>query len=321
MPAYLYHELSDSQFEDLVIALCQDLLGIGVRGFAAGADGGRDASFEGNAELHPSRRSPWTGKTVIQAKHTLAMNGTYSDVRFFNPTNRNSVLVAETEKIKALREANRLDNYMLFSNRRLTAGREAEITDHIGTECDLPSSSITLLGEENLEALLRRFPHIPKQVKLSPFERPFMPTSREIAEIIEALASVEVPEDNTAHDPVDRIAIETKNRINNVDTAYFRGYSKRFLVSSRTIQIFLSNPQNQSLARKYRDAVDDIQLKYLAQPQTSESFVNVLEYLFDFYTGQEVVLDQNKALTRAILFHMYYFCDIGKSSDADSNEA
>jgi hypothetical protein len=59
---YAYEHLSWEQFEDLVVALCQFLLGAGVQGFATGTDGGRDAKFIGTAELLPSK----TVSTVTQ---------------------------------------------------------------------------------------------------------------------------------------------------------------------------------------------------------------------------------------------------------------
>ena len=56
---YAYEDLSDKQFENLVVFLCQKLLGIAVQGFAEGPDGGRDAKFIGTAEIHPSTSEPW----------------------------------------------------------------------------------------------------------------------------------------------------------------------------------------------------------------------------------------------------------------------
>ena len=70
---FAYEDLSDGQFETLIVLLCQRLLGAAVQGFAKGPDGGRDAKFMGTAELHPSKNAPWVGTTIVQAKHT---NGT-----------------------------------------------------------------------------------------------------------------------------------------------------------------------------------------------------------------------------------------------------
>ncbi len=47
---YSYEDLSDGQFEDLIIHIGQRIFGIGVQGFSEGPDGGRDAKF---VVIHP----------------------------------------------------------------------------------------------------------------------------------------------------------------------------------------------------------------------------------------------------------------------------
>ena len=62
---YAYHDLSPDQFESLVVAVCQFLLGAAVQGFATGRDGGRDAKFMGTppnctlARLTHGRARSW----------------------------------------------------------------------------------------------------------------------------------------------------------------------------------------------------------------------------------------------------------------------
>jgi hypothetical protein len=92
---YAYEDLNSDQFETLVVLLCQRLLGISVQGFAKGPDGGRDAKFIGTAELHPSKASPWSGTTIIQAKHTNGYNRNFSEGDFFSLTAANTVLSEE----------------------------------------------------------------------------------------------------------------------------------------------------------------------------------------------------------------------------------
>ncbi len=70
MKDYLLHTLSPGDFETLVVKLCHQILGFGTISFSTGKGGGRDAFFEGTAERNPSSRDPWSGKFVIQAKHT-----------------------------------------------------------------------------------------------------------------------------------------------------------------------------------------------------------------------------------------------------------
>lgn len=82
---YAYENLSEDQFEKLIVLLCQKLLGISVQGFSKGPDGGRDAKFVGVAQLHPSTAAPWKGTTIVQAKHTVGYNRNFSESDFFSP--------------------------------------------------------------------------------------------------------------------------------------------------------------------------------------------------------------------------------------------
>ena len=88
---YIYEDLSDEQFETLIVFICQKLLGLSVQGFSKGPDGGRDAKFVGTAELHPSKSAPWIGTTIVQAKHTNGYNRLFSESDFYSETAENSV--------------------------------------------------------------------------------------------------------------------------------------------------------------------------------------------------------------------------------------
>ena len=185
---YAYEDLSPDQFETLVVLLCQRLLGISVQGFAKGPDGGRDAKFIGTAELHPSKASPWSGITIIQAKHTNGYNRNFSEGDFFSLTAANTVLGEEVPRIKKLRDAKLLDHYMLFSNRRLAGNADAQICSHISTKCALPTSSIYLCGVEQLELWLKTFGDVAKLADLDPIDSPLIVSPDDLAEVVQALA-------------------------------------------------------------------------------------------------------------------------------------
>ena len=138
---FAYEDLSDGQFETLIVLLCQRLLGVSVQSFAKGPDGGRDAKFMGTAELHPSKTAPWVGITIVQAKHTNGYNRNFSESDFFSMTAVNTVLGKEIPRIKKLREAQQLDHYMLFANRRLAGNAETEIRDYLASQCSIPVST------------------------------------------------------------------------------------------------------------------------------------------------------------------------------------
>jgi len=141
---FAYEDLSDEQFESLIVFLCQRLLGISVQGFAKGPDGGRDAKFVGTAELHPSKAAPWVGTTVVQAKHTNGYNRNFSESDFFTTAAQSTVLGKEIPRIKKLRENKQLDHYMLFANRRLAGNAENKIRGYLAAQSGIPTSSIYL---------------------------------------------------------------------------------------------------------------------------------------------------------------------------------
>ena len=141
---YAYEDLSDTQFEELVVLVCQELFGIAVQGFAPGPDQGRDAKFVGTADIFPSKSSQWKGTTIIQAKHSNGFNRSFSESDFFSETsNTNTILGKEIPRIKALKSKGQLDNYILFSNRRMTAGSETAIRETIANECGFQHKTST----------------------------------------------------------------------------------------------------------------------------------------------------------------------------------
>ena len=139
---YQYHDLSSLQFEELVIAICEELFGIGVQGFTTGTDGGRDARFEGVAQIFPSTREPWSGTTIIQAKHTSGISRSFSESDFFG--NDSAQINKEAVKVKKLFDNAELNNYILFSNRKLSANKNEEILTEIATQTGLATKNIHL---------------------------------------------------------------------------------------------------------------------------------------------------------------------------------
>ena len=121
MAKYIYEDLSPEQFECLVIFICQHLLGFAVQGFSNGPDGGRDAKFVGTAEIFPSKASPWSGTTIIQAKHTNGYNKSFSETEFYSKNGTSHIVGNEIPRIHQLYKNEELNHYILFSNRKLSA--------------------------------------------------------------------------------------------------------------------------------------------------------------------------------------------------------
>lgn len=294
-----------------------------VQGFAKGPDGGRDAKFIGTAELHPSKAEPWVGTTIIQAKHTNGYNRNFSETDFFSKTASSTVLSKEIPRIKNLRDTEQLDHYMLFANRRLAGNAEAEIRKYIATECGIPPGSIYLCGVEQLELWLKNFPEVVKAANLDPVDSPLIVSPDDLAEVVQALARQRASLTSVLDDPpTPRVTYEQKNAINNMTADYARAQRQQYLKETAQIGTFLAAPENLELLRLYESVVDEFQLKIIAKRKNYQTFDEVMEYLVDLLFGRDAILRQrdHKRLTRAVLFYMYWNCDIGEVGDATANQ-
>jgi hypothetical protein len=316
---FAYEDLSDSQFETLIVFLCQRLLGAGVQGFAKGPDGGRDAKFVGTAELHPSKAAPWVGTTIVQAKHTNGYNRNFSESDFFSSTTANTVLGKEIPRVKKLREANQLDHYMLFANRRLAGNAETEVRNYIASQCGIPASSIYLCGLEQLEIWLKRFPEVAREADLDPVDSPLIVSPDDLADVVQALARQKDGLVALLDDPpTDRVTYEQKNARNRMSTDYAKAQVRKYLKETAQTRVFLAAPENLELLRMYESVADEFQLKIIAKRKDHQTFDEIMEYLVDLLFNRDPVLRQHahKRLTRAVLFYMYWNCDIGEVGNA-----
>lgn len=312
-----YEDLSPHQFEALVVAICQFVLGAGVQGFATGPDGGRDAKFVGTAELLPSKADPWRGTVIVQAKHTNGYNETFSDAGFYSPGNASSVLALEIPRIRGLRGTGELDHYLLFSNRRLTGNGESRLRSLISGECGLPESSIMLLGVEQLNLWLRRFPDAVRIADIDPIDSPLLVSPDDLAEVVEHLAEhleQTAPAPETL--PVARVSFERKNALNNMSSEYARQLQRNYLKETPQIQQFLAAPENERIQALYTAAVEEFQLHVIAKRKDYQSFDEVLNYLNDLVLARDPILRTQRRLTRLMLYYMYWNCDLGVSDDA-----
>jgi hypothetical protein len=316
---FAYEDLSEDQFERLIVLLCQRLLGISVKGFAKGPDGGRDAKFVGTAELHPSKASPWSGTVIIQAKHTNGYNRHFGEADFYSPNTNNTAIGEEVPRIAKLRSAKQLDHYMLFANRRLAGNADESISQHIADECHLPKASIYLCGLEQLELYMKQFPEVPALADLDPIDSPLIVSPDELAVVVQAIASHEADLSAVLDaPPAERTSYEAKNIVNNMTTEYADALRKRYLRDTAQIRTFLAAPENLEILKSYEATAEEFQLKIISKRKDFQNFDAVMEYLLDLLFKRDPILRQkhHKRVTRAVLFYMYWNCDIGEIVDA-----
>ena len=320
---YLYENLGDDQFETLIVFLCQKLLGVSVQPFSKGPDGGRDAKFVGTAELHPSKAAPWVGTTIIQAKHTNGHNRNFSELDFYSTkSDSKSVLGKELPRIANLRKNKQLDHYMLFANRRLAGNAQSEIVTYISKSSGVPPGSIYLCGLEQLEIWLKTFPEVAKLANLDMVDSPLIVSPDDLAEVVQAFARQREAIKAVLDDPpTQRVSYEEKNTLNNMTKEYAASQRKLYLKETPQIHAFLAAPENLDLLHMYESVVHEFQLKIIAKRKDYQTFDDVMEYLIDLLFDRDPVLRQHahKRLTRAILFYMYWNCDIGDAGDAQAN--
>lgn len=313
---YNYAELSPTQFEHLVILICEELFGIGTETFSDGPDGGRDSRFEGLAQAYPSTSRPWDGLTIIQAKHTISYNCKFSDPDFYNPESNSATITREIEKIKKLIEEDGLTNYIIFSNRRLAGNINEKIKTYISNETGLAKENIGLIGVERINSLFKRYPHITEMAGLNPYDVPLTIDPDDLAQVIlsitEALPNIKKAD---IEPNLDRTDFDRKNELNNISTGYSNAILK-FIADFSVIQDFLSRPENSESQDKYIETADELHAKICIFKQEQHNFDLVIEKTIELIISRDNDCNRNKRLTRIMVYYMYYRCDIGENNAA-----
>ena len=242
---YAYEDLSETQFEALVVQAAKLNLGKGVQGFAGGIDGGRDARFEGLADGFPSRSRPWDKITIIQAKHTNSY-GYFSDPDFGGNTT-SAVLTLELPRARKLHLAGKLDNYLLYSNRYLTANANEVLLERIAREIGIPPESVHLCGTEALDDAFRAEPRLAQLAGINPVDGPLVVSSRELAEVVEAIAfAMKLPSTiiGDGSRPQSRTTLVEKNKLNFMTTTTSKRLMRNYGYLLHQIKAFLAEPGN-----------------------------------------------------------------------------
>lgn len=312
---YPFEDLDDSQFERMVVQVSRKLFGAGVSGFAAGPDGGRDAKFVGTAERFPSTSSPWTGTTIVQAKHTISLNAHCSDSDFGSVAD-SSVLSKEMHRIEKLVTKGQADNYIVFTNRRLGAELNEQLIDRVKNETGI-GGGVYFGGIEYLDDMIRTYPEVLELARIDPVDGPLRVSSHELAEVILSLQiALDGPLPEMDAPPVDRVSFERKNELNGMSPEFADVLQRRYQIYTKPIEDFLANPANADSLARYEGAVEDFELKIVAKRANFQSFDNVFNYLIEVLFKQDAVLARNKRLVRAVVFYMYWHCDIGEVENA-----
>jgi hypothetical protein len=308
MNDYRLHELNGDEFENMVIHLCREVLGTGVVNFSEGRDGGRDGRFHGTAQKYPSIISPWAGRFIIQAKRCASPVAKCGSAEF------KKVLEREFPKITALRAAEEIEIYLVFTNRRMSAGVDAKLRKYIQDNTGIAKNEV--LGVElissYLDASKNMFTACPF---LDRFRGPLIINPDELALVIHAFrenVDVLAGLDETKFSFVYTDLEEKKNVINDLTTDYFNLIKENSDPYFSDIRKFLSNPINVDIAEAYYTLADEFKMKIVTHRSRFGTFDEVLCYLYDEIIHRVPALKPRRRLVNVFLHFMYCNCDIGR---------
>lgn len=307
MRDYHLHELSTQEFQALVVHICQKVLGIGTINFSEGPDGGKDGKFEGTSNQYPSAASPWSGKFIIQAKKKNNPNASCSDAEF-----KTQVLDKEIPKIKKLKQNGEIDNYLIFTNRKLTAGAEQEHKDYLEEKLGL--SNIAIFGVEVITIWLDANPAIAKACNLDRFRDPLRIHSDDIKDVIIAFYNdrEQVATEFDSKYSFDYVSLEKKNELNKLSEEYFKYIRENSESSFNAITVFLKKPINKKYADYYYNTIDELKGKIITKRKEFAKFEEIFDHLYDTILDRHSELRESRTLINVFLHYMYCNCDIGE---------
>ena len=306
---YRLVNLSEDAFEEMINTICHNILGTGVVSFTKGVDGGRDGKFTGTANKYPDEKNPWTGKFIIQAKHTTNPIASCSDNDFFK--NKTSTINKEIKSIKSLVVSGDVENYLLFTNRKATGSTESEIVKKI--QQDIGLKNVALIGVETISTYLSQNKDIVKQFSLDKFSMPFEFYDKDIKDVISIfyknIKTIKLVL------PIKFINKDIKNELNNLDNAYFTNVIKRdALKYFKQIEDFLSDPKNETLANYYEQTASELNAKIEIKRADFEKYEEIFDFIFQYvFEKNTQEIKDHRNLILVFLHHMYYNCHIGRT--------
>lgn len=306
MRVYPLHDLNADDFENLVTLICSKIFGEAVVPFANGTDGGRDGRFHGKANCFPSENKSWEGKTVIQAKHTSKENASCSDSEF------KKILKSEVlPSIERLKGVNKIDNYILFINRKLTGKTDEKIEDFLDDKTGIPN---IIIGTEKIQQWLKAYPNVVRESKIQDLLKPLQFDESDLKEIILTIHKSIPSKDKieSLYEEISYLELDKKNQLNELGKEYFDNVMKTNFSYFRFLKDFFGNPINAGLKEVYDDTVDELNAKITIQRDNYLCFETLIEELYDHVITYNTDLSKKKRIVRLFLHYMYCNCDIGK---------
>lgn len=309
--------LSDDDFESMVNSICQNILGFGTISFTKGRDGGKDGRFTGTANKFPSESKPWSGKMIIQAKHTGSPVASCSDGDFYS--NKTSIVNKEIKRVNLIKKNEGLDCYLLFTNRKYTGGVDSEIINHISKETGIASSNIAIIGIETLNSLLNTNKSVVKAFRLTDYIIPFDFADDDLKLLISDFKQ-KLPEYKdqigneveTIKQEFNKITDSEKNQKNGLGEEYYNSSIQgESMVYFDKIDRFLGDPINENIKDVYYDIVSELRDLIVIKRQDFGAFEEIFVFIYKLVCAGNNELRGKKRFVNIFLHYMYHTCSIG----------
>ncbi len=308
MDRYSLYLKNDEFFEDLVWHICSRLFGMGVSKFPPGKDGGKDGRFIGTAQAYPDTVAPWSGKIIIQAKHTKSINASCSTAEF------KAIMNLEKTKIKALKKKGELTHYICFTNRKRSGVKADELERALQKECDL--ENLVIVGIDTIEQWLAAYPDLIDRLQLAQ-PAPGLTIHPEDLEkiILHFDQNLDLFDANqlVQDEPMFQYTqLSLKNRINGLSDEYFTQFIEaESMPYMRTIDKFLKDPRNKDWLKRYNNVAFHLRHSYALHREHFKSFEMIFGDVLNrlHLHGQ---IPGNERLASIFLHYMYCFCDFGR---------
>lgn len=310
---YRLELLDDSEFEKLVNTICQKVLGTGVVSFSPGKDGGKDGRYTGIAQNYPSTASPWSGKFIIQSKHTEVANASCSDYDF------KKIVEEEIEKISKLKKNGEVENYLLFTNRKFSGVTGDNLVKKIRSSTGL--DNVEIIGKSDINDLyLNPNKDIVRLYGLDKLHIPFSFSEREIKEVLLAFKNeikssgkdIQAKSEDLKYD-YSHISKSKKNKKNKLSEEYFQqhvlGTSLQYF---DTIESFLTDPRNDALKDYYYDTAAELNELITLKRDSFDAFEELFLFIYQTICDGSQKLMGHKRYVRVFLHYMYVECLIGE---------
>lgn len=295
-----FYEKSSDEFEDIIIEVCRIILGIGTIKFSKGPDGGRDGRFEGTANKFPSEKTNWSGRWIIQAKHTEKRESSCNEKEF------EGLIDNEISKLKKLLEIETINNYLIFTNKKGPAKIE-KIINRIKTETGI--KNVEIIGEENLVSYIEKHDEI--IIKHNLGSNSLRITSEDIKKLILDYSKTLNSDKIKKKLRTKKFNLNDKNIKNKLSNSYYKNMIQgKSEIYFDDIEQFLNKQKNSEFREIYEEIVFEYSSKIIASREKYKKFDDIFNILLDEILKQ--VPEINKKLLYVFLHFMYVHCDIGE---------